>query len=174
MGLVDDARWARFEARKAGVAALTETLRKRVVHPEHIPAGEAERLFEGPLSRDATAESLLKRPRVTYADLEALGLAPAGADPAVTAQVEIQVKYAGYIRRQQEEVARQQRHEDLSLPEDLDYDGVAGLSHEVRQKLAAARPATLGQAARIAGVTPAAVSVLLVHVKRTGGRRRTA
>jgi tRNA uridine 5-carboxymethylaminomethyl modification enzyme len=174
MGLVDDARWARFEARKAGVAALTETLQKRVVHPGDIPAADAERLFGGPLSREANSESLLKRPRVNYADLAALGLAPADADPAVTAQVEIHVKYAGYIRRQQEEVARQARHEDLPLPDGLDYDGVAGLSHEVRQKLAAARPATLGQAARIAGVTPAAVSVLLVHIKRTGGQRRTA
>jgi tRNA uridine 5-carboxymethylaminomethyl modification enzyme len=174
MGLVDDARWARFEARKAGVAALTETLQKRVVHPGDIPAADAERLFGGPLSREANSESLLKRPRVNYADLAALGLAPADADPAVTAQVEIHVKYAGYIRRQQEEVARQARHEDLPRPDGLDYDGVAGLSHEVRQKLAAARPATLGQAARIAGVTPAAVSVLLVHIKRTGGQRRTA
>jgi tRNA uridine 5-carboxymethylaminomethyl modification enzyme len=174
MGLVDDARWSGFEVRKAGVADLTETLRKRVVRPGDIAADEARRLFDGPLSRETNVETLLKRPEVSYADLAALGLAPADADAAVAAQVEIEVKYAGYIRRQQDEVARQRRHEDLPLPASLDYEGVAGLSHEVRQKLAAARPATLGQAARLAGVTPAAVSVLLVHLKRTGGQRRTA
>ncbi len=174
MGLVDDDRWSRFEARRAGVAELTRSLGQRIVRPGELSVSDAQGLLDGPLSREVSVESLLKRPEVTYADLVALGLAPADADPTVAAQVEIEVKYAGYIRRQQDEVARQQRHEDLPLPEGLDYDGVAGLSHEVRQKLAAARPATLGQAARVAGVTPAAVSVLLVHLKRTGGQRRTA
>ncbi len=174
MGLVDDDRWAIFETRQAGVAELTTALARRIVRPADIPAEAAARLLDGELSRESSAESLLKRPGVTYSDLADLGLAPVHPDPAVTGQVEIRTKYAGYIRRQQDEVERQRRHEDLALGDDLDYDSVSGLSHEVRQKLAEARPATLGQAARVPGVTPAAVSVLLVHIKRSGARRRIA
>ena len=174
LGLVDEARWAVFETRQAGVKDLTSALARRVVRPADIPAEAAGRLLDGELSRECSAQALLRRPGITYADLVSLDLAPDHPDPAVMDQVEIRTKYAGYIRRQQDEVDRQRRYEDLALNADLDYGTVAGLSHEVRQKLAEARPATLGQAARVPGVTPAAVSVLLVHIKRSGARRRIA
>jgi tRNA uridine 5-carboxymethylaminomethyl modification enzyme len=150
LGLVDDARWARFSAKREAIEREhTRLARTRV--PDD-PASLAERL---------------RRPEVGYSSLfESVGgLAPV-ADSEVAQQVEIQIKYEGYIARQQDEIERQRRHEDLTLPQDLDYHGVRGLSVEVRHKLEQHRPATLGQAARLSGVTPAAISLLLVHLKR--------
>ena len=119
-----------------------------------------------------TAFELLRRPEVSYDQvIELIGPAALNADarlaPQIRAQLEVAAKYSGYIERQEEEIARQRRNEETRLPEDLDYARVAGLSNEVRQKLAQIRPATLGQAARVSGVTPAAVSILLVHLKKT-------
>ena len=118
-----------------------------------------------------SAFDLLRRPEVGYDDVvELIGAPPPAADERLAGQIrtqlEVAAKYAGYIERQEEEIARQRRNEETRLPEDLDYSAIAGLSNEVRQKLAQIRPATVGQAARVAGVTPAAVSILLVHLKK--------
>jgi len=169
LGLVDEARWGAFETKRAAIEREAQRLHAVVVKPSEVSDVDAARVFDGPLSREYRLEELLRRPGVTYASLTSLPVAgPAVADPAVAEQVEIQAKYSGYIARQQDEIARTRRHEDTRLPEDLDYAEVSGLSSEVRQKLAAQRPATLGQAARIPGVTPAAVSLLLVHLKKRG------
>jgi tRNA uridine 5-carboxymethylaminomethyl modification enzyme len=125
-----------------------------------------------PLSRDFSAFDLLLRPEVSYDDLLEIAGQPDWSDiddrlpSQLRAQIEVRAQYAGYIERQQDEIERQQRNEETRLPDDLDYRQVAGLSNEVRQKLSEVRPATLGQAGRVSGVTPAAVSVLLVHLKR--------
>jgi tRNA uridine 5-carboxymethylaminomethyl modification enzyme len=123
-----------------------------------------------PLAREATLMELLRRPEVSYQSLMQLpGAGAALADAEVAQQVEIQAKYAGYIERQHDEIERSRRHEETHLPVDLDYGNVRGLSIEVRQRLAAHRPTTLGEAARLSGITPAAISLLLVHLKRRTG-----
>jgi tRNA uridine 5-carboxymethylaminomethyl modification enzyme len=128
---------------------------------------DAEWLLGGPLARESRAAELLRRPEVTYEKLMRLpGIGPGESDSQVAEQVEIQAKYAGYIERQREEIERQRRQEHLSLPPTLDYAEVRGLSREVREKLERHRPQTLGQAGRIPGMTPAAISLLLVHLKR--------
>jgi tRNA uridine 5-carboxymethylaminomethyl modification enzyme len=167
LGIVDDERWARFEARRDAIDAECTRLRGIVLQPESLSAEDAECIVGQPLSREVHAFELLKRPEVSYAALTSLdAVGPAVADESVADQVEIQAKYAGYIARQQEEIERTRRHVDTRIPADIDYAAVRGLSNEVRQKLAAVRPHTLGQAGRISGVTPAAVSLLLVHLKR--------
>ena len=144
------------------------------VRPGQIDAAETQRVLKVPLGRESRAFELLRRPEVNYAELMTLpGVGPGVADPTVAEQVEIQCKYAGYIERQREEIERHRRHEEMPLPLDLDYGEVRGLSTEVREKLARHRPATLGQAGRLSGMTPSAVSLLLVHLKR-GGYRRSA
>jgi tRNA uridine 5-carboxymethylaminomethyl modification enzyme len=172
LGLVDDARWQLFEARRAAVHAEMQRLQAAWVRPGTEAGARIEARF-GPLSREQRALDLLRRPEVSYAALvEAVG---EGAEDwrsderlavQVPLQVDVQAKYHGYIERQHEEIERQRRHEDTRLPDALDYAAVRGLSNEVRQRLAEHRPATLGQAARIPGITPAAVSLLLVHLKR--------
>ncbi len=164
LGLVDDERWVRFSAKREAIERERERLRALRVAPGVLAAG---RLLAEPPERELGAQELLRRPEVSYRALMALpGVGPGAADPQVAEQVEIQAKYAGYIQRQEAEIERSRRHERTALPEDLDYARVRGLSSEVRQKLDRHRPATLGQAARIPGVTPAAVSVLLVHLRR--------
>ena len=151
------------------------------VHPSDVPDEWTQRVLQGPLTRDASAFELLRRPEVGYEALLEVAGAPEwmrgeGDDrlPAqVRAQVEVRAKYAGYIERQEDEIERQRRNEETRLPEDLDYTQVAGLSHEVRQKLAEARPATIGLAGRLPGMTPAAVSILLVHLKKRSHSART-
>jgi tRNA uridine 5-carboxymethylaminomethyl modification enzyme len=183
LGLVDDERWALFQEKERLSALEIERLEAQRVRPHEVPAQWAERHLGGPLPRELTAFELLRRPQVSYgALLEVSGAPPwlAAADErlpgAVRAQVEARAKYAGYIERQEDEIERARRNEDTRLPADLDYDSLTGLSHEVRQKLGAARPATLGQARRIPGVTPAAVSILLVHLKKhaRGGAPKVA
>jgi tRNA uridine 5-carboxymethylaminomethyl modification enzyme len=167
LGVVDDARWAAFIAKREAIERETARLDSVMLKPGRVPEDQARALFDGPLTRDCSLLELLRRPGVGYAELTALPDAgPPVADPRVAEQVEIQVKYAGYIQRQKDDVERARRLEDASLPDHLDYHAVAGLSHEVRQKLAEHRPATVGQASRIPGVTPAAVSLLLVHLKK--------
>jgi tRNA uridine 5-carboxymethylaminomethyl modification enzyme len=173
LGLIDDERWALFEAKRTATARETERLRRVTVRPEDAAAGS----IDAELAREQKAFDLLRRPAVSY---EALVALPAvGAMPAdwcederareqVAGQVEVQAKYAGYIERQHEEIERQRRNEEATLPADLDYALVKGLSIEVRQRLSEVRPTTLGQAARVPGVTPAAVSLLLIHLKRRG------
>lgn len=172
LGLIDDERWRLFEQK----ARLTELELRRLkglrLKPADIPTQWSERVLGGPPARDYSAFELLLRPEVAYDELLEIAGVPdwTGLDDRlpgqVRAQIEVHAKYAGYIERQQDEVERQRRNEETRLPEDLDYVQVAGLSHEVRQKLSEARPATLGQAGRLPGITPAAISILIVHLKK--------
>ncbi|MDD5393440.1 MAG: tRNA uridine-5-carboxymethylaminomethyl(34) synthesis enzyme MnmG [Thiothrix sp.] len=169
LGLVDDARWAAFCTKREAIEREQQRLRSTVLHPADVSAEDTQRLFGDPLSRDYKLYDLLRRPNVSYADLTALpAVGSPVTDEKVAEQVEIQCKYAGYIERQQEEIDKQRRNEQTRLPEWLDYAQVRGLSNEVRQKLQIQRPATIGQAARIPGITPAAISLLLVHLKKAG------
>ncbi|MDX1514995.1 MAG: tRNA uridine-5-carboxymethylaminomethyl(34) synthesis enzyme MnmG, partial [Gammaproteobacteria bacterium] len=140
-----------------------------MVKHDLIAEEDQVRLFGHALSRDYTALNLLKRPEVSYAALSELpGVGPGIRDPSVREQIEIQARYDGYIRRQREEIERTRANEGLVLPDDLDYGAVRGLANEVREKLERHRPRTLGQASRISGVTPAAISLLLIHLKKKG------
>ena len=238
LGLVDDERWRLFEAKRSLSDQEVERLERARVRPSEVPSEWAERVLQGPMTRDASAFEMLRRPEVSYdalleivgkpewmncsageghdsshrtradhshgaaeSDRDANGRQAAGwhdaealaqHDPGaierlpaagtvessvafddrlpaqIRAQVEVRAKYAGYIERQEDEVERQRRNEETRLPDDLDYAQVAGLSHEVRQKLAEARPATIGLAGRLPGMTPAAVSILIVHLKKRG------
>ncbi|OGA05354.1 MAG: tRNA uridine-5-carboxymethylaminomethyl(34) synthesis enzyme MnmG [Betaproteobacteria bacterium RIFCSPLOWO2_02_FULL_64_12] len=173
--MVDDARWDAFSRKRDAIAREQERLKATWINPTLLPQDDAARVLGKPIERDYTLFELLKRPQVSYAAL--MSLAGAGeplCDRAVTEQVEIQAKYQGYIVRQQEEVARHEHYESLAIPKDLDYRQVKGLSAEVQQKLDQYRPETVGQASRISGVTPAAISLLLVHLKRGLPRKRTA
>jgi len=173
LGLVDDDRWRLFEEKRRLSDAELQRLNSTRIQPSAVPVEWADRVLKGaPLSRDFSAFELLLRPEVNYDDLLDIAGQPdwSGVDDRLPAQVRLQIevraKYAGYIERQQDEIERQQRNEETRLPDDLDYVQVAGLSHEVRQKLSETRPATVGQAGRIPGVTPAAISLLLVHLKK--------
>ena len=175
VGCVDDARWEAFCRKRDAVALELERLKSTWVNPHLVEDREAVRVLGQSIEREYTLADLLKRPHATYsalmtlrrADGSALG-GPPVADAAVAEQVEISIKYAGYIARQEDEVARQESHETTRIPESLEYEDVRGLSFEVRQKLRDQRPETIGQASRISGVTPAAISLLLVHIKRLG------
>ncbi|MFO1315415.1 MAG: tRNA uridine-5-carboxymethylaminomethyl(34) synthesis enzyme MnmG [Burkholderiales bacterium] len=172
LGVVDDARWDAFARKRDAIDAERTRLATTFVGPQTVPTAVSERLLGQALEREYALTDLLKRPDVTYARLcELPGAGAPVADPRVAEQVEIATKYAGYIDRQHDDVARALAQETLQIPADLDYGDVRGLSTEVRQKLAAGRPETVGQAARISGVTPAAISLLLVHLKRTGTLR---
>ncbi len=173
LGLVDDARWDAFNRKRDAVAREVERLRSTWVNPRTLPAHTAEPLLGKAIEREYTLFDLLKRPNVSYDALmqaknadEELLAGPGVADKVVAEQVEIQVKYAGYIARQQAEIEKQAGHENQRIPDDIDYDSVRSLSFEVRQKLKTHRPETIGQAARISGMTPAAISLLLIHLKR--------
>lgn len=176
LGLVDDARWARFEAKREAIARETERLKSTWVNPNVLAAAEATRVLGQPIEREYSLFDLLRRPGVSYTALMTLpGAGPGVSEPEVSEQVEIAAKYAGYVARQQEEIARTRQHEDTRLPEDLDYMQLTGLSIEARQRLSQVRPTTLGQAARVQGITPAAISVLLVHLKKNElPRKKTA
>jgi tRNA uridine 5-carboxymethylaminomethyl modification enzyme len=167
LGIVDEIRWQRFAAKREAIAREQQRLSGLWLKPGMLEEGEEQRVLGAPLAHEYNLLELLRRPEVRYAALTALHAAGPGVeDLQVTEQIEIQAKYAGYIERQQDEIEKQQRHEDTRLPEALDYASVCGLSIEARQKLARHRPATLGHAARISGITPAAISLLLVHLKR--------
>jgi tRNA uridine 5-carboxymethylaminomethyl modification enzyme len=183
LGLVEDARWTFFQRKRDAVSEELARLSAFVVHPGQVDAGLLSKLGQ-PLLRETHAIELLRRPELTYDDLQRV--APVDHSPLddecgagrhlwrgderleeqVSLQVEVQAKYSGYLKRQTEEIGRQQRNEELLLPLDIDYADVGGLSNEARQRLREVRPATLGQAARIPGLTPAAVSLLLVHLKK--------
>ncbi|WFF41161.1 tRNA uridine-5-carboxymethylaminomethyl(34) synthesis enzyme MnmG [Salinicola endophyticus] len=165
LGLVDDPRWAAFETKRERIARESERLRSTWIQPGTPAADALATKLEQPLAREYNLMDLLKRPELTYADVAPLK-GEAESDETVAEQVQIEAKYEGYIARQQEEIDRLKRHEATPLPEALDYAKVEGLSHEIRQKLEQARPQTLGQAGRISGVTPAAVSILLIHLKK--------
>ena len=193
LGLVDDARWDAFNRKRDAVSRETERLRSLWVNPNNLPVSEAERVLGKAIEREYNLLDLLKRPDVNYAglmsldggrfasaELAALGASAAGANPAVSRetnmpadmraavieQIEIVAKYAGYIDLQKTEVERAAHYENLKLPAELDYLQVSALSIEARQKLAKHRPETLGLASRISGITPATISLLLVHLKK--------
>lgn len=175
LGLVDDERWARFSEKLENIELERQRLRSTWVNPTSLGVDAVNAVISAPLSREASGEDLLRRPEMDYATLTALdAFAPALADAQAAEQVEIQVKYAGYIARQQDEIEKQLRHENTPLPADLDYRQVNGLSNEVIAKLNDHKPTSIGQASRISGITPAAVSILLVWLKKQGLLRRTA
>ncbi len=176
LGLVDDRRWAAFENKREAIAREQERLKSTWVNPRTVDAAHAQRVLGQTMEREYPLLELLRRPDVTYAALMTLpGAGPGVDDEHVATQVEIQAKYHGYIERQQEEIQRSAQQENTRLPQDLDYAKISGLSIEAQQKLAQHQPETLGQAARISGITPATISVLLVYAKRGfGGQRKTA
>ncbi len=184
LGIVEDDQWTAFNRKRDAIAAETERLRSTWINPRLIDPSNAERLLGKPLEREYTLHDLLRRPEVDHKVLtELCALAtpdpdrpltgPHDLDPAVIEQVEIQAHYQGYIGRQDEEIARQEALEHTAIPRNFDYAAVPGLSHEARQKLALIRPDTIGQASRMSGMTPAAVSLLIVHLKRTRQARET-
>ncbi len=185
MGLVDDARWDAFRRKRDAVAREAERLKSTWVHPGVVPAADAERLVGKALEHEYSLADLLRRPNVAFDQVSEMAAIAAMGRPegsvsretlraelgeslsdAVIEQVQIGIKYAGYIDKQNEEVERAAAYEGLKLPDELDYAQVTALSYEVRQKLARHRPETLGQASRISGVTPAAISLLLIHLRK--------
>jgi tRNA uridine 5-carboxymethylaminomethyl modification enzyme len=167
LGLVDDARWDAFGRKRDSIARETERLKRTWVNPRTLPAEVAVPVLGQPIEREYTLYELLRRPNVSYRSLSVISAPEADiVDEAVENQVEIQAKYQGYIERQQDEVERREGQESLRVPADLDYAEVRGLSIEASQTLARQRPETIGQAARISGITPAAISLLLVHLRR--------
>ena len=167
LGLVDDERWRIFDTKRHAIEAESQRLRDTWVRPETLPANVAERVLGQALGRESTLLDLLRRPDVTYHALMSLpGADTAVLDEKVAEQVEIQAKYSGYIQRQKEEILRLRRHEDTAIPAHFDYHTVKGLSAEAQEKLLRIRPETIGQASRIPGVTPAAISLLLVFLKK--------
>jgi tRNA uridine 5-carboxymethylaminomethyl modification enzyme len=167
LGLVDDERWRIFDTKRSAIEAESQRLRDTWVRPESLDTDVAMQVLGQSLSREANLLDLLRRPDVTYRGLMTLpGVDSAISDDKVAEQVEIQAKYSGYIQRQQDEIVRQRRHADTVIPAEFDYHVVKGLSAEVQEKLVRVRPTTVGQAARIPGVTPAAISLLLVYLKK--------
>jgi len=164
---VGDARWDAFSRKRDAVARETERLKSTWVNPRTLPPKAAQPVLGQPIEREYSLHELLRRPNVSYRSLSTIMASnEVVSDPIVAEQVEIQAKYQGYIARQQEEVERRESYESALLPAGLDYGEVRGLSNEVRQTLSRQRPETVGQAARISGVTPAAISLLLVHLRR--------
>ena len=179
LGLVDDARWATFSTKKEAIERELTRIKATWVNPRLVSRETTLEIFGQELEREYTLADLLRRPAVSYDALRPLmDEETIPGDPVVTEQVEIQTKYSGYIDRQQEEIDRQAQHENTRMPATLDYTQVRGLSREVQQKLNGHRPETLGEASRLSGVTPAAVSLLLVHLKRRfeskAGERKSA
>jgi tRNA uridine 5-carboxymethylaminomethyl modification enzyme len=167
LGVVDDARWARYSEKRDAIERERARLEHTWLRPATVSAADAQRVFGQAPTREATLMELLRRPEVNYDGLMSLpGAGPAVTDAEVAQQIEVQAKYAGYIERQADEIERGRRHEETRLPPAFEYANVRGLSIEVRQQLAKHRPATLGEASRITGVTPAAISLLLVHLRR--------
>jgi tRNA uridine 5-carboxymethylaminomethyl modification enzyme len=175
LGCVSDAQWAQFEQKREAVARELERLKSTWVSPKVLAAHESERVLGKAIDHEYSLADLLRRPNIRYDDLMAMQAADGHSfaaetvvDEAVKEQIEIQLKYAGYIDRQAKEVERHEHYEHLKLPASFDYMEVKALSFEVRQKLNQHRPETLGQASRMSGVTPAAISLLLVHLKKAG------
>lgn len=167
LGLVDDIRWAAFCAKREGIEREEQRLKSTWVRPGSAEGTAIAERFGSPLVREYNLLNLLARPEIDYASLIEL-TGDASADPQVAEQVEISTKYAGYIERQRDEIERLRASENIALPVDLDYPSISGLSKEIQHKLSQARPQTLGQASRIPGVTPAAVSLLMIHLKKRG------
>ena len=175
LGLVDDTRWAAFSEKLESIELELQRLRAQWVHPNSHLITALNPHLNTPISREASFEELLRRPEMDYSKLmQIVGFGPGLEDPQAAEQVQIQVKYSGYIQRQQEEINKAVRNENTGLPLTLDYKEVPGLSNEVIAKLNNHKPETIGQASRISGVTPAAISILLVHLKKRGLLRKSA
>ena len=175
LGLIGDRRWDAFQRKRDAVNSELKRLEKLVFDPRHSGQQAVTEAIGQSLDREYPVLQLLRRPEVGYAKLMKLeGVGPGVEDDQVAEQIEIQTKYKGYIDRQRDECARLEQVESVVIPADLDYAQVRGLSSEVRQKLTAQRPQTVGQAGRISGITPAAISLLMVHLKRLTGARRPA
>ena len=173
LGLIDEARWARFNEKMDNIAKEHERLKQIWIHPQSAHLAEINQLVNTPLTREASGEDLLRRPEITYDKLtQTAAYAPALADKQAAEQVEIAIKYQGYIEHQQDEIEKQKRHENTAIPARFDYSLVSGLSNEVRSKLEQHRPVSIGQASRISGITPAAISILLVNLKKQGMLKR--
>ncbi|RTE86700.1 MULTISPECIES: tRNA uridine-5-carboxymethylaminomethyl(34) synthesis enzyme MnmG [Gammaproteobacteria] len=176
LGLVDDERFARFEAKMENIEQEKQRLRSTWVHKDHAAVESLNTMLKSPISKEANLEELIRRPEMKYNDLmsvEGIGPGLVESDPQAAEQVEVQIKYAGYISRQVDEIAKTIRHENTKLPANFDYGSISGLSNEVVAKLASHQPETIGQAMRISGITPAAISMLLVHLKKQGLLRKT-
>jgi tRNA uridine 5-carboxymethylaminomethyl modification enzyme len=165
LGLVDDERWKKFNDKFEAIATERKRLESTRIHPATEAGERANGFLKQPMTRDHTLAELLRRPEVVYSHIAEIGAAQAD-DPVVAEQVEIEIKYEGYISRQTEEIERLRRNENTALPIDLDYDVIGGLSNEIKQKLKEVRPETVAQASRIQGVTPAAISQILVNLKK--------
>ncbi|MBS8239980.1 tRNA uridine-5-carboxymethylaminomethyl(34) synthesis enzyme MnmG [Marinobacter lipolyticus] len=165
LGLVNDDRWQKFNDKREAIASERSRLESTRIHPNTDAGERANGFLKQPLTRDQSLAELLRRPEIGYTHIADIGAAKA-EDPVVADQVEIEIKYEGYISRQTDEIERLRRNEHTALPVDLDYDAIGGLSNEIKQKLKTVRPETVAQASRIQGVTPAAVSQLLVHLKK--------
>ena len=173
IGLVDDARWAKYNDKMEAVETELQRLRGQWIHPDHAATPELNTMLKNPVSREHSLEELIRRPEMTYSQLMKIeSVGPGIDDPIAAEQVEIQIKYAGYISRQMDEIAKTQRHENTLLPIDMDFSKISGLSNEVVAKLTEARPETIGKASRISGITPAAISLLLVYLKKHGMLRK--
>ena len=172
MGLIDDERWASYESKMESLEQEVQRLKDIWIHPAHPEAKKAEELMDLPLSKEQTLFDLLKRPKVEYASLATMAVFGEGVvEDAVIDQVEIQAKYAGYIDRQIQQIDKMKRSESVKIPEDLDLDAISGLSNEVKQKLRDHKPENLGMAGRIQGITPAAISILLIEIKKFRSKR---
>lgn len=175
LGLVDDARWARFNEKMENIEQERQRLKSVWVQKDHPAVEELNPLLKTPVSKEATLEDILRRPETNYQDIMAIeAFGPAIEDQQASEQVEIQIKYQGYIDRQLDEIEKKKRHENTLIPADFDYSQISGLSIEVVAKLTDAKPETIGKASRISGITPAAISLLLVYLKKHGLLRKTA
>ncbi|AZN34234.1 tRNA uridine-5-carboxymethylaminomethyl(34) synthesis enzyme MnmG [Pseudoalteromonas sp. Xi13] len=175
LGLVNDERWQAFNEKMEVIEKEKQRIKETWIHKDHAVVDQVNALLKTPLTREASLEDLLRRPEIRYDDLMAIdGFGSEFTNQAALEQVEIHTKYAGYIARQQDEINKQLRHEETILPKEFDYSTVSGLSNEVVAKLTDARPDTIGQASRISGITPAAISLLLVYLKKQGLLRKTA
>ncbi|WP_286270731.1 tRNA uridine-5-carboxymethylaminomethyl(34) synthesis enzyme MnmG [Thalassotalea hakodatensis] len=175
LGLVDDARWQRFNEKLENIEVERQRLKSTWIQKDHPAVAQINQLVKNPISRENSLEELLRRPEVRYQDLMAIeALGQPLADKQASEQVEIQIKYAGYIDRQLDDIAKKKRHEDTLIPVEFDYSQISGLSNEVVAKLSDAKPETIGKASRISGITPAAISLLLVYLKKHGLLRKSA
>lgn len=165
LGLVDDHRWQVFNDKREGITQERRRLETTRIHPNTEAGERANGFLKQPMTRDQSLAELLRRPEIAYSHIAEIG-ADSAEDPNVADQVEIEIKYEGYISRQADEIERLRRNENTELPVDLDYDVIGGLSNEIKQKLSDVRPETVAQASRVQGVTPAAISQILVHLKK--------
>lgn len=177
LGLVDENRWSRFNEKLEAIEQEKQRLSTTWVHPKHEAVPDLNPLLKNPVTREHSLEELIRRPEMTYQTLMSLPTLDSGLqarDEQAAEQVEIQIKYAGYIARQQDEIERTKRNENTMIPLEMDFSTISGLSNEVVAKLSDARPETIGQASRISGITPAAISLLLVYMKKQGLLRKSA